>query len=88
MRYRLRNQNKIRAHFEPNGEACLRRINESLKKHFSNAKNIEKDIQTLSHEPHPVLIINDIEHTVNMLSFYVIEKGRDYYLLAFKEFIG
>lgn len=88
MRFALRNQEKIKAHFEPNGDEILNRIKESLKNAFSSYDDIEKYIDDLENEPYPILCIEDVGHSFNMIAFYVIKKKYDVYNLAFKEFIG
>lgn len=87
MRYTLRNQEKIKSHFEPYGEETLNRINESLKNAFSS-NDIENYIDNWENEPYPILCIDDIGHSFNMIAFYVLKKQYDVYNLAFKEFIG
>lgn len=81
MRYALRNQQKIEAAYP----GMLKRILDSLKSHFENHESIEIDD---SGEQYPLIIISDVGHTVNMISFYVLEIRFDVYRLAFKEFIG
>lgn len=87
MRFALRNQEKIKKHFEPNGEEILNRIKESLNNAFSS-NNIEKYISIWENEPYPILCIDDAGHSFNQIAFYVIKKQYDIYHLAFKEFIG
>lgn len=84
-RYSLRNQQKIKAHFEPHGDEILKRIIKSLDDHFENKAFLELND---SGDKHPGLIINDSGHTVNMIVFFVISITYDVYNLAFKEFIG
>lgn len=82
MRYALRNQQKIEAAYP----GMLKRILDSLKSHFENHESIE--IYD-SRDQYPIIIIiSDVGHTVNMISFYVLEIKFDVYRLAFKEFIG
>lgn len=87
MRFVLRNQSKIKAYYEPNGEEILNRIKESLNNAFAS-NNIEKYISNWDNEPYPVLCIDDAGHSFNQIAFYVIKKQYDIYYLAFKEFIG
>jgi len=85
MRYALRNQKKIKAHFEPNGQELLNRIIKSLDTHFEKNETIEIFD---SGEEFPLILISDVGHTVNVIAFYVLEIKFDVYRLAFKEFIG
>lgn len=88
MRWALRNQDKIKEHFEPDGDEMLERLKKSLRNAFSTYENIEECIKDWENEPYPVLCIEDAGHTFNMVAFYVIRKQYDVYTLAFKEFIG
>lgn len=84
MRFALRNQRAIKSHFEPNGQKVLERILNSLKKHFERT-----EIETTDGgERFPLLVIDDIDHSVNCIVFYVIHVKYDVYKLAFKEFLG
>lgn len=87
MRFALRNQEKIKAYFEPNGDEMLNRIKESLQIAFASG-NVEQNISNWENEPYPILCINDAGHSFNMIAFYVLKKQYDVYKLAFKEFIG
>lgn len=88
MRWSLRNKDKIKKHFEPNGDEILNRLEKSLNEAFLRYKNIDVYIDNIENEPYPVLCIDDAEHSFNMIAFYVISKKYDVYNLAFKEFIG
>lgn len=87
MRYALRNQEKIKSHFEPNGDEMLNRIKDSLKRFFENAKNkedVEKNIGISGIAgKYPVLSINDVENENRMIDFYVLGFQYDVYKLAF-----
>lgn len=88
MRWALRNQDKIKKHFEPDGDEILDRLKNSLKEAFLTYENIEEFIEYWENEPYPVLCIGDAGNTSNSVAFYVIKKQYDVYTLAFKEFIG
>lgn len=87
MRFALRNQEKIKAHFEPNGDEMLNRIKESLKRFFENVKNeedIEKNIGISGiNGQYPLLSINDVENENRMIDFYILGVQYDVYKLAF-----
>lgn len=87
MRWALRNQEKIKAHFEPYGDEILERIKGSLNQAFMS-KDVEKHIDKVDNEPYPILDVNDVGHTFGCILFYVIKKTYDVYLLAFKEFVS
>lgn len=95
MRYTLRNQNKIKAHFEPNGEEILNRITGSLDNFFSSVTDKSKDGMRCIYEtfykdggdPYPVIAVNDIKDPDRMIEFYVIGQTYDVFNLAFKGFI-
>lgn len=87
MRWALRNQDRIKAHFEPYGDEILERIKESLEQAFKS-DDIEKHIDKAENEPYPILDVNDVGHSFGTILFYVIKKTYDVYLLAFKEFIS
>jgi len=88
MRYALRNQSKIKAHFEPNGQEILDRILKSLDSHFNKYQTIELIDQEPVRLDYPLLFINDEGHSCAMIAFHVLEIKYDIYRLAFKEFIG
>lgn len=56
MRWALRNQEKIKAHFEPYGDEILERIKESLNQAFTS-KDVEKHIDKIENEPYPILYV-------------------------------
>lgn len=86
MRWALRNQQKIR---EQLGESLLERMQQSLKFAFDKyGDNISCYITEWENEPYPVLVVDDAGHSFNVVSFYVVRKMYDVYMLAFKEFIG
>ena len=80
-RYSLRNKDKIK---DKLGNDILNRIILSLNAYFV----AHDDIEVFEGNPYPVIIIDDIEHTTNLISFYVIRQKYDVYNLAFNEFIG
>jgi hypothetical protein len=90
MRYALRNQDKIKAHYEPHGSEILNRILDSLNKHFKLEDPISEHVsdEMLPEEKYRTLIINDTGHTCACISFYIIEIKFDVCRLAFIEFIG
>ncbi len=88
MRFALRNQHKIKKHFEPQGEQVLSRIIDSLTTYFAKHTEIDAEIEKVPNEPYPMLLIPDTGHTCNSIMFYVISKTYDVYKLAFKEFVG
>ena len=89
MRYALRNQQKIKAHFEPHGQEILDRIIMSLNIHFEKEDPITEHAEELeSGEKYRTLIINDEGHTCACISFYILEIKYDVCRLAFNEFIG
>lgn len=89
MRYALRNQQKIKAHFEPHGQEILDRIIMSLNLHFEKEDPITEHADKLEPGEHyRTLIINDEGHTCACISFYILEIKYDVCRLAFNEFIG
>lgn len=94
MRWALRNQEKIKAYFEPNGDEVLARIKESLTHYFTTNRSdfpegletIESDFNQLPNEPYPIIAINDVGNENRMIEFYVIGKQYDIYKLAFRGF--
>lgn len=93
-RFALRKQDKIKAHFEPNGDEMLNRIKESLTRYFSadrsdfpeGLRDIESDYNQLPGEPYPTIAINDAGNPERMVEFYVTGKQYDVYHVAFKGF--
>ena len=83
MRYILRNQKKIEKAY---GKKVLERINLSLKNHFDKSKSL--DLILCSGDKLLTLIIDDSNHTSNMIAFYRISRLYDVTTLALKEFIG
>jgi hypothetical protein len=81
MRYALRNQQKIEAAYP----GTIGRILKSLSAHFESGKEI---LPMESGEEFPIIVIDDIGHSMNMIAFYIIDIKFDVYRLAFKEFIG
>ena len=83
-RYALRNQQRI---IDAKGSALFGRIINSLDMHF-----IDNEIITIcpssTHDTYQQILINDIEHDFNTISFYVIAINYDVYNLAFNEYIG
>lgn len=88
MRYALRNHQKIKANFEPNGQEILDRIIMSLNIHFEKEDPITEHVSKLTDEKYWTLIINDEGHTCACISFYILEIKFDVCRLAFIEFIG
>lgn len=94
MRWALRRQDKIKAHFAPDGDAILERIKESLTRHFSadrsefppGYQNIDDHFNHIAGEPYPTMAINDTGNPERMIEFYVTGKQYDVYHLAFKGF--
>lgn len=94
MRFALRKQDKIKAHFEPHGDEMLNRIKESLTRYFSadrsdfseGLRDIESDYNQLPGEPYPTIAINDVGNANRMIEFYVTGKQYDVYHVAFKGF--
>ena len=68
MRFALRRQDKIKAHFEPNGDEMLNRIKESLTRYFSanrsdfpeGLRDIEDDFNHYPGDPYPTIAVNDV----------------------------
>lgn len=79
MRFALRRQDKIKAHFEPNGDEMLNRIKESLTRFFAadrsefpeGYREIEDCFNQLPGEPYPTIAINDVGNDDRMIEFYV-----------------
>lgn len=94
MRFALRKQDKIKAHFEPHGDEMLNRIKESLTRYFSadrsdfpeGLRDIESDYNQLPGGPYPTIAINDTGNPERMIEFYVTGKQYDVYHVAFKGF--
>lgn len=94
MRFALRRQDKIKAHFEPNGDEMLNRIKESLTRFFAadrsefpeGYREIEDCFNQLPGEPYPTIAINDVGNDDRMIEFYVTGKQYDVYHVAFKGF--
>jgi hypothetical protein len=87
MRYALRNQDKIKAHFEPNGQEILDRIIKSLDKHFEKGNPLE-EANWCEVDKYDKIVINDEGHTCACIAFYVLGIKYDVCRLAFDEFIG
>lgn len=95
MRFALRRQDKIKAHFEPNGDEMLNRIKESLTRFFAadrsefpeGLRDIEDDFNHYPGDPYPTIAVNDVGDPDRMIEFYVTGKQYDVYHLAFKGFI-
>lgn len=94
MRFALRRQDKIKAHFGPNGDEMLNRIKESLTRFFAadrsefpeGYREIEDCFNQLPGEPYPTIAINDVGNDDRMIEFYVTGKQYDVYHVAFKGF--
>lgn len=94
MRFALRKQDKIKAHFEPHGDEMLNRIKESLTRFFAadrsefpeGYREIEDCFNQLPGEPYPTIAINDVGNDDRMIEFYVTGKQYDVYHVAFKGF--
>jgi hypothetical protein len=82
MRYTLRNKDKIKKAYS---SQYLDRMVKSLDTYFKTNEEIKEED---SGENFNIIIVSDIEHSVNCFVFYVIKKTYDVYLLAFKEVIG
>lgn len=95
MRWTLRNQDKIKSHFEPNGDEILSRIKESLTRFFAadrsefpeGLRDIEDDFNHYPGDPYPTIAVNDVGDPDRMIEFYVTGQQYDVYHLAFKGFI-
>lgn len=87
MRYALRNQAKIKVHFEPHGQEVLDRIINSLDKHFERDNPLQES-EDSDTPPYKMIIINDTGHTCACISFYILGVSYDVVRLAFNEFIG
>lgn len=95
MRFALRRQDKIKAHFAPNGDEMLNRIKESLTRYFSanrsdfpeGFRDIEDDFNHYPGDPYPTIAVNDVGDPDRMIEFYVTGQQYDVYHLAFKGFI-
>lgn len=93
--FALRRQDKIKAHFEPNGDEMLNRIKESLTRYFSanrsdfpeGFRDIEDDFNHYPGDPYPTIAVNDVGDPDRMIEFYVTGQQYDVYHLAFKGFI-
>lgn len=94
MRWILRNQEKIKAHFEPHGDEILERIKQSLNHFFTidrsyfppPFKNLEGYFDDIPGEKYPIISINDMGNENRMIEFYVVGKQFDVYKLAFRGF--
>lgn len=80
MRYVLRNKHKIEAEL---GKDILDRIERSIKQ-IGDDPDIEHPVS----EPFPIIFIDDVDHTVNIIALYIISNVYDVSILAFKDFIG
>lgn len=95
MRFALRRQDKIKAHFGPNGDEMLNRIKESLTRYFSancsdfpeRLQDIEGDFNHYPGDLYPTIAVNDVGDPDRMIEFYVVGQQYDVYHLAFKGFI-
>ena len=89
MRYALRNTDKIKSYFEPNGEKVLKRINESLEDYFSQTdwSDIESNCDHISGESYATLSIPDISNENREIQFYILGIKFDVFRLAFKGFV-
>ena len=85
MRYALRNQHKIAKAYS---NQVLKRIIRSLDLYFGKKTNLDNDTKLIEGDKYKTLFIDDIEHSTNIIAFYIIEQKYDVYRLAFKEFIG
>jgi hypothetical protein len=65
----------------------IERILKSLDKYFSEHSDL-KGCDFGNEDGYQLIYVSDIEHTVNIIIFYVLSKKYDVYNLAFKEFIG
>ncbi len=81
MRYTLRNKDKIKEEFS---DVFLDRMLRSLDVYFDKNDKPEE----FECDPHPYILIDDMDHSVNIFAFYVIKITFGAYLLAFKEVIG
>lgn len=79
-RYALRNKRKIRKAFS---EKKTQNIINSLKRGFPEGI---KDIY--EGKPYSMISVEDLEHTSDIIIFYIIKKTYDVYQLAFKEFVS
>lgn len=89
MRYALRNQDKIKEYFEPDGEKTLKRITGSLDDYFRQADedDIDNNCNHITGESYTTLSIPDIESDNREIQFYILGRKFDVYKLAFKGFI-
>lgn len=83
MRYTLRNQHKIRDAYS---QEFVDRLLRSLNFHFNANEKIDGNVK--KEEPYPIILVDDIDHTVNIFAFYVVSTVYDVYNLAFKETMG
>ena len=88
MRYALRNQDKIKAYFEPNGDEMLDRIKRSLDAFFKHStdEDLEVAIEPMPGERYPHISVNDLGDEDRMICFWVVGKRFDVYTLAFERF--
>lgn len=84
MRYALRNMRKIEKAYSFD---VLKRIVLSIEKHFEK-ENPLSDAKVIGSDKYMTLIIDDADHSCNLIAFYVIRVRFDVVNLAFKEFIG
>jgi len=82
-RYSLRNQTKIKEHFD---QKTLSRIIESLDSHFNEEKEIiEHSMPGFNYK---AISVDDSGNSCGFIIFFVVRKTFDVYNLAFKEFIN
>ncbi len=85
MRWALRNQEKIKAYFEEDGDKFLKGSRIAWIKKFSTYPDVEPHIEVVEGEPYPILNVDDAGHSFNTIDFYVIKKHNTTFThLAFK----
>ncbi len=84
MNYILRNQQRIA---DKIGVDLLGRMVNSLDLHFDTSETILLE-QNNKGDNYFQILVNDIGHTTNLISFYVVAIDHSTFTLAFNEFIG
>lgn len=88
MRWRLRNKEKIKDFFSPNGDKMVARMELAISNFFKDHENfsIEKDCTIIEGNQFPVIIADDPDVDLGEIWFYVISVRYDVVLLAYKTF--
>lgn len=88
MRYALRNQDKLKAHFGEQGEQMLERLHKSLAKAFKENEDIEATAIQVEGEPYPIIVVEDAGCSNGLIAFYLVKNTYyDVWVVAFKEFV-